>query len=35
MFNFSNKKKQRVISSAIAIVLALVMVISVITTAIF
>lgn len=35
MFNFSNKKKQRVISSVIAIVLALVMVISVISTAIF
>ncbi len=35
MFNFGNKKKQRVISSVIAIVLALVMVISVITTAVF
>ena len=35
MFNFGNKKKQRIISSVIAIVLVLVMVVSVITTAIF
>ncbi len=32
MFNFSNKKKQRIISSVIAIVLVLAMVISCIVT---
>lgn len=35
MFNFSNKKRNRIISSVIAILLALVMVISVIMTSVF